>query len=142
MFSQNQIKILAQEVKNSAEAWETWKNATEDYDESVKDRAMTYMQDLSETLTEAVRNDKFYPDPGTDSWSDEDNKAVIAHSSTLSDELYEEYKKKDIEDDSHYIVSKALDALSTFYKKCLPYAYGAPDLVFFEFGDEIASATE
>lgn len=140
MLAQETIKKLAQEIKDAAEAWQAWENATEDYDESVKNTTREYMQNLAETLTEAVRNDENYPEPETTSWSDEDEKAVISHASTLSDEIYELYEQND--DDDYYLVSKAFEALSTLHEKELPYVYETPDQLFIEFCDEIASANE
>lgn len=140
MLNQEEIKKLAQEIKEARKAWQAWENATEDYDESVKNTTREYMQDLAETLTEAVRNDEQYPDPETTSWNNEDEKAVISHAETLSDEIYGLYGKND--DNDYFIVSKALEALSTWREKGLPYAYGTPDNLFIEFGDEIASSVE
>lgn len=171
MLAQETIKNLAQEVKEAAEAWKEWENAqakatkaekevnrifsaTNKIDDKAWEEEHSAREEaendekyakglfiqLRTTLIEAVRDDESYPEPDTDSWSDEDEKAVITHSSTLSDEIYELYGKND--DDDYYLVSKALEALSTLHEKELPYAYETPDQLFIEFCDEIASANE
>lgn len=140
MLNQEEIKKVAQEVKEAHKAWQAWENATEDYDENIKNTAKEYMQDLAETLTEAVRDDEDYPEPETTSWSDEDEKAVISHANTLASEIYKLYEKNG--DSDYFLTSKALGALSILREKEFLYAYSTPDATFIDFCDEIATANE
>lgn len=120
-------------------AWEEEHSAREEAENAENYAKDSFIQ-LRTTLIDAVRDDEDYPEPETTSWDDEDEKAVISHASTLSDEIYELYGKND--DDDYYLVSKAFEALSTLHEKELPYAYETPDQLFIEFCDEIASANE
>ena len=154
MLSQEEIKKIAQEVKDTAEAWKDAEKISqkaekldhEDYYQARKeaDDAKDYAEgefiQLREMLIEAVRDDESYPEPGTNSWNDEDENAVITHSSNLSDEIYELYDQNS--DDDYYIVSKALEALSRLHEKELPYVSESPASLFIEFCEEIADSVD
>lgn len=163
--------MLAQEIKEAAEAWKAWENvqakaikaekevkgifsATNEIDNKAweeahsareeAENAENYAKELFIQLrTTLIEAVRDDEDyPEPETTSwDDEDENAVVSHASTLSDEIYELYEQN-DDDDYYLVSKAFEALSTLHEKELPYAYETPAQLFIEFCDEIAAACE